>query len=310
MYNEGPVIDIFYERTMGVVEELGLSAEIVCVDDGASDDTAPRLRDLHARDPRVKCVFLSRNFGKEIALSAGLDHVRGELIIPTDADLQDPPELIPQMIAKLEEGYDVVYMQRTVREGETWVKRLTASVFYRLLAKMSDVELPRNVGDFRIFTRRVLAAMQSLSERRRFMKGLFAWVGFRQCSMPYRREARAAGTTSWNYWKLWNFAIEGFTSFTIGPLRIWTYLGALLALVAFGYAAVLIGLGIFSGVEVPGYASLMVVVLMLGGIQLITLGILGEYVGRIFQEVKGRPLYLVRDSCGDLAEPSAIQQKD
>lgn len=300
MYNEGPVVELFYDRTSRVLDSLGKNWEIVIVDDGSRDDTPLRLRALAARDARVKCVFLSRNFGKDTALSAGLDHAGGELIVPTDADLQDPPELIPEMVARLQEGYDVVYMQRSRREGEGFFKRFTAGMFYQIISRMSEVEIPRNVGDFRIFTRQVLLSLADLKERHRFMKGLFAWVGFRQTSMSYIREARAAGVTRWNYWKLWNFALEGITSFTIGPLRIWSYVGAALAAIAFLYALFLTGNVLLYGIDVPGYASLMVAVLFLGGVQLITLGVLGEYVGRIFQEVKGRPLYVVRETLGEI----------
>ncbi|MCR9143198.1 MAG: glycosyltransferase family 2 protein [bacterium] len=300
MYNESAVLGEFYRRTAGVFDERNISFEIVCVDDGSRDDTANLLRDLARRDRRIKFIGLSRNFGKDIALSAGLDYAQGDMIVPIDADLQDPPELIPAMIEKMDEGYDVVYAKRTRRQGESLMKRVTARLFYATIGAIGDIAIPPNVGDFRIFNRRVLDSLVGLKERRRFMKGLFTWVGFRQYALPYVREARAAGETQWNYWKLWNFAIEGITSFTIAPLRIWTYLGLVLAFGAFIYASILITRVLIYGIDVPGYASLMVVTLFIGGIQLINLGVLGEYVGRIFEEVKGRPLYIVSELEGDL----------
>ncbi|MEQ9366756.1 MAG: glycosyltransferase family 2 protein [Leptospirales bacterium] len=300
MYNESAVLGEFYRRTVAVLEKHRISFEILCVDDGSRDDTALQLRDLARRDRRIKLIRLSRNFGKDVALSAGLDYAQGEMIVPIDADLQDPPELIPAMLEKMGEGYDVVYARRTRRLSESLTKRVTARLFYATIGAIGDIAIPPNVGDFRVFNRRVLNALVGLKERRRFMKGLFTWVGFRQYALPYVREARAAGATQWNYWKLWNFAIEGITSFTIAPLRIWTYLGLVLALGAFVYASILITRVLLYGIDVPGYASLMVVTLFIGGIQLINLGVLGEYLGRIFEEVKGRPLYIISEIEGDL----------
>ncbi len=302
MYNESAVLGEFCRRTIGVLEEHSIDFEIICIDDGSRDDTAALLREICARDARVKLIRLSRNFGKDIALSAGLDYARGDMIVPIDADLQDPPELIPTMLAKMfdDGGYDVVYAKRTRRLSESLTKRLTARLFYATIGALGEIKIPPNVGDFRMFNRRVLTALVGLKERRRFMKGLFTWVGFRQTAIPYVREARAAGTTHWSYWKLWNLSIEGITSFTIAPLRIWTYLGLVLALGAFVYASILITRVFIYGIDVPGYASLMVVTLFLGGIQMITLGVFGEYVGRIFEEVKGRPLYVISELEGDL----------
>lgn len=302
VYNESAVLPEFFRRTVSVLEEHRISFEIICIDDGSRDSTAEYIRGLCGQDRRIKLIRLSRNFGKDIALSAGLDYAQGEMIVPIDADLQDPPELIPALMKKMGEDYDVVYAKRTRRLSESVMKRLTAHLFYATLDAIGDIAILPNVGDFRIFNRRVLNVLVGLKERRRFMKGLFSWVGFRQCALPYVREARAAGTTQWNYWKLWNFAIEGITSFTIAPLRIWTYLGLVLALGAFVYASILITRVLLYGIDVPGYASLMVVTLFIGGIQLITLGVLGEYVGRIFEEVKGRPLYIVSELQGNLIQ--------
>jgi glycosyltransferase involved in cell wall biosynthesis len=248
---------------------------------------------LRARDPHVTVVDLSRNFGKEIALSAGLDYTKGEVVVVLDSDLQDPPELIPQMLESWREGYDVVYGTRTVREGESWFKKTTASYFYRLIKQVSRVDIPKDTGDFRLMSRRAVQALVTLREEHRFMKGLFAWVGFPSKPFLYRRDPRAAGETKWNYWKLWNFAIEGITSFTVAPLKISTYLGLFVAVMALVYAVFVIWKAMVYGDRVHGYPSLMAVILFLGGVQLISVGLLGEYVGRIFNEVKRRPLYLV-----------------
>jgi glycosyltransferase involved in cell wall biosynthesis len=243
-------------------------------------------------------IDLSRNFGKEVALSAGLDYCQGAAVIPIDADLQDPPELIPDMIAKWREGYDMVYATRRIRKGETVVKRTTANLFYRLLRRISEVEIPRNTGDFRLMDRRVVEAIKLLPERTRFMKGLFAWVGYKQTAIYYDRDPRQAGETSWNYFKLWQLAVEGITSFSAAPLKVWSYLGLFFSFSALLYAAYLVIRVFVQGVDVPGYASMMVVILFMGGMQLITLGVFGEYLSRIFTEVKGRPLYLVREAIG------------
>jgi glycosyltransferase involved in cell wall biosynthesis len=270
----------------------------VCVNDGSRDDTLERLIKLQARSPHLKIVNLSRNFGKDIALSAGIDHARGAAVVPIDSDLQDPPELIAEFVAKWLEGYDVVYGTRRSRHGESWFKRASANSFYRIISWMTDVDIPRNTGDFRLMDRKVVRAMGRLPERSRFMKGLFSWVGFRQTSVLYDRERRHAGRTKWNYWRLWNFALDGITSFSSFPLKIWSYLGVLIAFGSFVYAGWLVWLKMDARIVVPGYASIMVAVLFLGGIQMITLGVIGEYLARIYIEVKGRPLYLVRDLHG------------
>jgi glycosyltransferase involved in cell wall biosynthesis len=294
-YNEEEVLPEFHRRLAAAMEGIGLPWEVVYVNDGSRDGTLPLMFSLKAADPRVAVVNLSRNFGKEIALTAGLDHARGaEAIIVTDADLQDPPEVIADLVAVWREGFDVVYAQRRVREGETWFKRASAAGFYRVMQKIGGrVVLPKDTGDFRLMSRRSVAALLQLREQHRFMKGLFAWVGFPSRAVLYDRAPRAAGTTKWNYWKLWNLSIEGITGFTVAPLKIATYLGLVTAVFALFYAGVIVFRTLVWGNPVAGYPSLMAVTLFLGGVQLTTLGIIGEYLGRVFNEAKGRPLYIV-----------------
>ena len=294
-YNEADVLPRFHERLVAVLEALPLSAEIVYVDDGSTDATHQVMRNLAERDGRVAIVELSRNFGKEIALTAGLDYARGDAVVVIDADLQDPPELIPELVRRWHEGYDVVYAKRIARDGESSFKKFTAYAFYRTIGRMSRVQIPRDTGDFRLLSRRAVQALAKLREQHRFMKGLFAWIGYPQVAVPYRREPRHAGETKWNYWRLWNFALEGITAFTTAPLRLATYLGLVTAIAAFVYAAIVVYKTLAFGDPVRGYPSLMVVVLFLGGVQLITIGIIGEYLGRMFDETKGRPLYLVQE---------------
>jgi glycosyltransferase involved in cell wall biosynthesis len=292
-YNEQEVLAEFHRRVTAVLAGLGCDYEIVLVNDGSRDNTLALMHTLRAQDPHVSVVDLSRNFGKEIALSAGLDHTKGEIVVVLDSDLQDPPELIPQMLEIWREGYDVVYGTRTVRDGETWFKKLTARYFYRLIQQVSRVAIPKDTGDFRLMSRRAVAALTTLREEHRFMKGLFAWIGYPAKALPYRRDPRAAGETKWNYWKLWNLAIEGITSFTVAPLKVSTYLGLIVAVLSLAYAVFVIWKALVYSDPVRGYPSLMTVILFLGGVQLISVGLLGEYVGRIFNEVKRRPLYLV-----------------
>lgn len=294
-FNEAEGLERFHARLSAVLEELPVRAEIVYVNDGSEDDTSGVIRRIGAQDRRVAFVDLSRNFGKEIALTAGLDHARGDAAIVIDADLQDPPELIPELLARWQDGYDVVYARRTARDGDSWLKKLTAFAFYRLMHRTADVSIPQDTGDFRLLSRRAIEAVVKLRERHRFMKGLFAWIGYRQVAVSYRREPRHAGKTKWNYWRLWNFAIEGITSFTAAPLKLASYLGLATAFAAFLYAAWIIYKTLMFGESVRGYPSLMVAVLFLGGVQLITIGILGEYIGRMFDETKNRPLYLVQE---------------
>jgi glycosyltransferase involved in cell wall biosynthesis len=292
-YNEQEVLGEFHQRVTDVLTKLGCEYEIVLVNDGSRDNTLALMHALRERDAHVTVVDLSRNFGKEIALSAGLDHTKGDVVVILDSDLQDPPELIPEMLASWRQGYDVVYGVRTQRDGETWFKKLTAKYFYRLIKKVSRVDIPKDTGDFRLMTRRAVDAVSKLREEHRFMKGLFAWIGFPSTPIFYRRDPRAAGTTSWNYWNLWNFALEGITSFTVAPLKVATYVGLGVATLALLYAAFVVWKAIMFSDPVQGYPSLMAAMLFLGGVQLISIGLLGEYVGRIFNEVKQRPLYLV-----------------
>lgn len=298
VHNEAAGLDEFFSRTIAVLDKLGLTWEIVCVNDGSTDASLDRLLEYHRRDPAIKIVNLSRNFGKDIALSAGLDYARGSAVVPIDADLQDPPELIERMVAKWREGFDMVYAVRNRRDGDSWLKRVTARFFYRIFDRITDIPAPRDTGDFRLLDRRVVDVLSRLPERTRFMKGLFAWVGYRHAAISYDREARRAGDTKWSYWRLWNFALDAITSFSSLPLKIWSYLGLVISVFAFLYALFLAGLKIIRGIDVPGYASIMVAVLFFGGVQLISLGIIGEYLARMYNEVKGRPLYLVRDAWG------------
>ena len=275
------------------------SFEIVFVDDGSIDTTLEVIRKANAADPRVRGISLSRNFGKEAALSAGLDVARGRAVVPLDVDLQDPPEALPRLIAQWRAGYDVVYGVRDNRESDSLPKRLTADLYYRAHNWLSSDKIPEHAGDFRLLDRRVVDVIRQMPERNRFMKGLFAWAGFRQAAVSYHREERTIGKTKFNYWKLWTLAIDGITSASTVPLRIWSYLGAFVALGALGYAIFIVIRTLTSGIEVPGYASMMVAVLFLGGLQLLSLGVLGEYVGRILTETKARPLYVVRERIGD-----------
>ncbi len=295
-HNEAENLSTLYERVRNVMESTGKTWEMVCINDGSKDDTLDRLLALHDLDPRVVVIDLSRNFGKEAALTAGLDHAVGDCAIPLDADLQDPPELIPELLAKWKEGYDVVNAVRLTRKGETWLKRATSYAFYRFINRMSDVPIPADTGDFRLLSRPVLDALKMLPERRRFMKGLFAWVGFRTIDVHYHREPRLSGKTTWNYWKLWNFAIEGITSFSRVPLQLAAHMGLAVSILAFFYAVYLIIETLVYGNPVKGYPSIMVTLLFLGGVQLIALGVIGEYLGRIYEETKGRPVYLIRNA--------------
>jgi len=294
-YNEGDVIPEFNRRLSIVRQELLLSSEVIFVNDGSKDNTLELLRGLKATDPTIGIVDLSRNFGKEIALTAGLDYARGDVVVIIDADLQHPPELIPEFIARWrEEDADVVYGQRISRAGESGVKKLTSRSFYRVISALSGRLIPVDAGDFRILSRRAVDALAGVRERHRFMKGLFAWIGYRQVAMPYETDLRFAGVSKWNYWKLWNFSIEGITSFSIGPLKVATYIGLITAILSIVYGLFMVIRTILFGNPVPGFPSLLVAILFLGGLQLIFLGIIGEYLGRTFNEVKQRPLYLVR----------------
>jgi polyisoprenyl-phosphate glycosyltransferase len=309
-YNEQEVLPEFHRRLSTALEGIGLDWEVVYVNDGSRDATLNVMTSLATADARVALVNLSRNFGKEIALTAGLDHARGHAgVVVIDADLQDPPEVIPELLAAARQGYDIAYAQRSVRHGEGFLKRLTAAGFYRVMQRLGGkVQLPSDTGDFRYMSRRSLDALLQLREQHRFMKGLFAWVGFPAIAVPYERAPRAAGETKWNYWKLWNLSLEGITSFTVGPLKIASYLGLATAFFAGLYILQLVVRTVFFGNPTPGYPSLMAVVLFLGGVQLMTLGIIGEYLGRIFNETKGRPLYIVERHMPSSANAQAAQR--
>jgi glycosyltransferase involved in cell wall biosynthesis len=297
-YNEQEVLDLFFARIDAELAKLAVDYEIVCVNDGSRDHTLAVLLKHHQRDPRIKVINLARNFGKEVALSAGLDAATGDMVVPIDVDLQDPPELIGQFIAAWEGGADVAYGVRVDRSADSPLKRFTAQGFYRAFNRLSDVDLPYNAGDYRLMDRRVVEVLRQLPERNRFMKGLFAWVGFRQTPIPYARPERAAGTSSWRYWKLWNFALDGITSFSTAPIRVWSYVGVVAGVLAALAAVFLVLRTLLEGNKVPGYPSLMVVILTGFAVQMLAIGSLGEYVARIYQEVKGRPLYVVMDRYG------------
>jgi polyisoprenyl-phosphate glycosyltransferase len=293
VFNEAAALPLLLPRLLSALAYVPARAQILFVDDGSSDNTAALLAQFAAQDPHIGFLKFARNFGKEAAMTAGLDHANADAVVVIDADLQDPPELIKDFWQKFEEGFDVVYGQRASRAGESWLKRLTASAFYRVMNRMSKTPVPHDTGDFRLMSRRAVDALKQLRERHRFMKGLFAWVGFKQVGLIYHRDPRAAGTTKFNYWKLWNFALEGITSFSTVPLRMATYIGLFTALTAFGYGGFIIFKTLMYGETVRGYPSLMTVMLFLGGIQLMALGMIGEYLGRMFEETKNRPLYLL-----------------
>ncbi|MDA8027431.1 MAG: glycosyltransferase family 2 protein [Nitrospiraceae bacterium] len=294
-YNEGEGVRFFTEAIVPIMEQIpGIGFEVVCVDDGSRDRTLELLLGVAGSDSRFRVVELSRNFGKEAALTAGIDAARGDAIIPIDADLQDPPELIPVLIEEWRKGAEMVLAYRSDRRSDTFMKRKTAELFYRIHNQLSNVKVPENVGDFRLMDRVVVDSLKQLPERQRFMKGLFTWVGFRTVSVSYVRKPRITGTTKLSPWKLWNFALEGITSFSTAPLRIWTYVGSIGALAAFFYGSFIAIRTIVFGVDVPGYASLLVSILFIGSLQLISVGVLGEYIGRIYIETKQRPTYIVR----------------
>lgn len=304
-YNEEEALCSFFHEIKAVLDRLGVRWEIICVNDGSRDRTLALLIAEARQDPRVKVVDLSRNFGKEAALTAGIDRATGQTVVPIDVDLQDPPELIGDMLAKWRQGFDVVYATRAARDSDTFLKKATAKLFYRLYNRLTPVAIPPNAGDFRLMDRRVVEALKTMPERTRFMKGLFSWLGFKQAEITYARPARIEGKSKFNYWKLWNFAIDGLTSFTTVPLRIWTYLGSVIACLSFVYATWLVVRTLVGGVDLPGYASLMVVILFLGGVQLISLGIIGEYLGRTYHEVKQRPIYLI-NAVHDFSEATSV----
>ena len=292
-YNEGESLREFHARLAAVFDKLDMQCEALYVDDGSRDDTYAVMCSLRDADARVATLKLARNFGKELALTAGLDAADADAVVVIDADLQDPPELIPTFLDHWREGYDVVYGTRSTRAGETPLKKFTSAAFYRVMEKLSATPVPRDTGDFRLMSRRALDALKRLRERQRFMKGLFTWVGYKQKSVVYERDARFAGESKFNYWRLWNFALEGITSFSTAPLKLATYVGLGTAGLAFIYAVWVFGKALLLGDRVQGYPTLMLVILFLGGVQLMALGMIGEYLGRMYIETKQRPLYLI-----------------
>lgn len=299
VFNEELALNAFFLRLLPILEKhVQGDYEVICVDDGSTDGSLSLLIDLAKVNTRLRVIELSRNFGKEAALTAGIEYATGQAVIPMDADLQDPPELIVEMLAEWRKGADVVLARRSNRDSDSILKRKTSQWFYRLYNKLSSTHLPDNVGDFRLIDRKVVDAICALPERQRFMKGIFAWVGFKAVTIDYVRAPRVGGKTKFTGWKLWNFALEGITSFTTIPLRIWTYIGLIGAFFSALYACFIIFHTLISGVDVPGYASLLVAVLFMGSMQLVSVGLIGEYIGRLYVEAKQRPIFIVRRTIG------------
>ncbi len=295
-YNEEPVIQTLYDRLIALADSMkNYKFEFLFVNDGSSDGTLVAIQNFAKEDDRISYVSLSRNFGKEIAMIAGIDHVSGDATVIIDADLQDPPELIPEMVKYWEEGYDDVYARRLSRKGETWFKKWTSQTFYNMLQKSTKIKIQKDTGDFRLLDRRCVEALRQFREKERYTKGMFSWIGFKKKEITYNRDPRVAGQSKWNYFKLLDLAIEGFVSFTTAPLRWSSIGGVIISFCAFIYIILIVGRTLLDGSAVAGYPSIMAVVLFLGGVQLLSLGIIGEYVGRIFNEAKDRPLYLTED---------------
>ena len=306
MFNETGNIAAFFRRLIPVLDALGPAWEVICINDGSTDDTLAVLLAARADEPRIVVIDLSRNFGKECALSAGLAQARGDVVVSIDADLQHPPETIPEMLAKWQDGYEMVFARRHQRVGQSPLHRLSARLFYAIMRQLSDVPLAAEAGDFRLMDRCVINAINRLSERQRFMKGIFAWVGFHQTGVTYRQEARTAGTSGWRPLKLIHFAFDGLPAFSTFPLTIWMLIGASISGMAFFYILIRLIYVALNGIDVPGYESTIVIILFLGGFQLLGLGVLGSYLGRVFGEVKGRPLYIIRHIHGtDSAKSTA-----
>ena len=300
VFNEIDCLDILHERVTEVMDQSGESWELILVDDGSTDGSTEKIRQLADKDERIRKVIFARNFGHQIAVTAGLDYARGDAVVIIDADLQDPPEVILELIAKWREGYEVVYAQRTEREGETWFKRVTASLFYRTIYRITDVKIPLDTGDFRLLDRKVVDVMNSMRERHRFLRGMSAWVGFKSIGVPYKRAARFAGSTKYPFKKMLKLALTAVTSFSYVPLQIAMWLGFISASISIIAIPVVIILRLVGSQFFYGQATTLIAVLFLGGVQLISLGILGEYVGRIYDEVKGRPLYITSETPDDV----------
>ncbi|HEY8034361.1 MAG TPA: glycosyltransferase family 2 protein [Methylobacter sp.] len=298
-FNEQETVAEFFKHLLNVVANIPYQTEIICINDGSTDNTLALLffqqQNCGIATVQIKILDLSRNFGKEAALTAGIDYASGDAIIPIDTDLQDPPELIPEMLGKWQQGYDIILATRTDRSSDSWLKRNTACWFYKVHNQISNPGLPENTGDFRLLDRRVVDALKQLPENQRIMKGLFNWVGFKTTQISYVRIARIAGKTKFSSWRLWTLALDGITSFSTVPLRVWTYLGLFISMSAFFYGNFIIFRTLLLGIDSPGYASLIVTILFLGGLQLIGIGVLGEYIGRIYMEAKHRPIYLIRE---------------
>lgn len=309
-YNEQEVVGIFMKRISQVLAETQYSYEVILINDGSKDQTLQTITQLREQYPAIRLINLSRNFGKEAALTAGIDVARGEVLIPIDADLQDPPELIHDFLREWEKGFDVVVAKRVDRSTDSWAKKRTAELFYKFHNAVAQVEIPENVGDFRLINRRVVKAIQLLPENQRFMKGIFSWVGFKTSVVEYKREAREAGETSFNGWKLWNFALDGITSFSTAPLRIWLYIGSLISALAFIYGSFTVIKTLIYGIDAPGYASTITIMLFLGGVQLIGIGVMGEYIGRLYMESKRRPTYIIEQDSYKESELNAMATSD
>ncbi|MBQ3565336.1 MAG: glycosyltransferase family 2 protein [Alphaproteobacteria bacterium] len=308
-YNESESIDNFFEVVIPVLSSVSSEFEIVCINDGSRDDTFEKLKAQRKKFSQIKIIDFSKNFGKDAAMTAGIDFATGDCVIPMDVDLQDPPELIPEMVKLWKDGADVVLAKREDRSDDTFVKKITAGLFYKVFNKLSDLKIPENVGDFRLMDRKVVDVVKSFPERTRFMKGLLALAGFKAAYVGYKRPSRAHGQSKWNYWKLWNYALDGVTSFSTFPLKISTYLGFITTIFACLYIAKIVFKVLFYGIDVPGYPSLMSVILFFGGVQLISLGIIGEYIGRIFIESKHRPIYVIREIVDDKNSSDVLLQK-
>lgn len=298
VYNEEANICPFYKRVESILSDVTSSYEVIFINDGSTDDTMNNLKKLITENDNVKILDFSRNFGKEAALTAGIDASLGNVVIPIDVDLQHPPEIIIEMMERWRKGFDVVLCQRENREIDNQLLARFANMFYKIHNKISDCNIPENVGDFRLMDRKVVEALKLLPERQRFMKGIFAWVGFNSTTIKYNVESRFSGSSKFSGWKLWNFAIEGITSFSAVPLRIWTYIGALITIFSLLYAFFIVIKTVVTGSDIPGYPSLFTAILFFGGIQLLSIGILGEYIGRIYTEVKHRPIYIIKNKFG------------